>query len=316
MNTLLLGLGTKNEDNSYETQALHQALVKQGHSVVYALWNEITFIFENNKDPQILVRNKPVNNIDCVIPRYPLSSSGFPHNPKPGKVYLSRLYTHFLLLVEYMSAHNAYVLNQDVRSVMTSYDKLLQHFILNKAHIPIIPSYCHTNHITPQELYQRFQKPFVVKSIDGSRGRSVHKISSKKELSQIIDQYGQGNFLTQQHIPYTKDYRVVVLGNKVVGGIERKPLRHDDFRANVDLGATPHQAQLNTEIKNIALQTSSVFKAEFAGVDILEYQKKYFVLEINIFPMFQGFDSATHLSVADLLITHLEGSVKAHTSKT
>ena len=304
MKILFLGLGTKNQDKSYESQHLIKALKNRNHTVFFALWSSISFSFTKN-GVVIKANGVDLKYFDYIIPRYPLSSIGSPRKPKAHKVYLSRLYRHYLLIVDYINQHNKHILNEKVNTKMLFYDKLFQHYLLSQNRIPIVDSFLYTGHQFPESLFKSLKKPFIAKKIEGSRGLQVHKIQYKKDIRALIDKYGQGNILIQKYFPSIKDYRVIVINHKVIGGIERIA-KQGEFRANVALGAATKAIVVPRPMKELAIQTTKVFNTEFAGVDIVEYKGKYCVLEINIFPMFEGFQQATSIDVPVKLAEYIE----------
>ena len=304
MNILFLGLGTKNQDASYETQQFIAELKNRNHTVFFALWSSISFLF-THRGVVVKANGVDLKYFDYIIPRYPLSSVGFPRRAKPHKVYMSRLYRHYVLIVDYINQHNKHILNERVNAKMLFYDKLFQHYFLSKRNIPIVDSFLYTGHQFPESLFRSLKKPFIAKKIEGSRGLQIHKVRYKKDIKELIDKYGQGNILIQKYLQDIKDYRVIVINDKVVGGIERIA-KKDEFRANVALGATTRAIDVPESMKQLAVRVAKVFNAEFTGVDIVEHKGKYYVLEVNIFPMFEGFQQATNINVPAKLAEYIE----------
>lgn len=304
MKILFLGLGTQNQDKSYESQQFVAELKHRNHNVSFALWSSISFSFTQH-GVVIKANGVDLKYFDYIIPRYPLSSKGFPRKPKSHKVYVSRLYRHYLLIIDYINKHNKHILNEKVSTKMLFYDKLFQHYLLSQNNVPIVDSSLYTGHQFPESLFKTLKKPFVVKKIEGSRGMQVHQVRYKKDIAHLIDKYGQGNILVQKYFHNIKDYRVIVINNKVIGGIERIA-KTGEFRANVALGATTKAVQVSKPMQKLAIQAAKVFNAEFAGVDVAEHKGKYVVLEVNIFPMFEGFQQATNINVPAKLAEYIE----------
>ena len=303
MKILFLGLGTRGKDTSYESNRFVKELRKRNHTVSFALWSGISFSFSNKNSISIKAGGKDLKYFDYIIARSPSASKK--SLSKKHKARISRLYRHYLLIIDYINSANKHILNEKVKSKMLFYDKLFQHYLLNKKGLPIVPSMLYTGHQQPASVYNTFQKPYIMKSIEGSRGVQVEKITSKKQSQEMIDKYGQGNVLVQKYIQGMRDYRVIVVNNKVVGGIERVAVA-GEFRANVALGATTHKISVGKEMANLAIQATKVFNAEYAGVDIAEYKGKYYILEVNIFSMFEGFEKATGVSVPKVLAEYIE----------
>lgn len=306
MNILFLGLGTKDKDISYETRQFVKELRKRNHTVDFALWSSISFSFTNKNGVEIKARGKDLKYFDYIIPRYPLSALNRPKGKQlRHKVYVSRLYRHYLLIIDYINQQKKHILNEKVKDTMLFYDKLFQHYHLAQHDVPILSTLLYTGNQLPKSIYDKFKKPYILKSIEGSRGMQVHKINYKKDIPPLINKYGQSRLLVQKYIPQMRDYRIIVIGNKIIGGIERIAT-NNDFRANVALGAITKEIKITPEIDRISKKAAKVFNAEFAGVDVIEYKGKHYVLEVNIFPMFEGFEEATKTSVPRELAKYIE----------
>ena len=157
----------------------------------------------------------------------------------------------------------------------------------------------------PDTVAKKFKKPYISKSIEGSRGEQVFLIHTKSELESKIKEFGVGRMLIQKKISAGFDFRIIVVGNKVVGGMKRIAQK-GEFRSNTSLGGYAEPIKISAELRNLAKKAARVFNAEFAGVDIIRDQGKYYILEVNIFPMFEGFEKATNINVAKELVAHIE----------
>jgi len=304
MKILLLGFNKKN--TNYEIKKLIKELEKRGHDVDYVFWKGLIFSF-SKKGPSIKkVRGgKDLKYYDFIIPRSPLSSFSQNKKKNKSKLYLSHLYRHYLLLVDYTNKYGKHILNEKTSRKMLFYDKLFQHYLLSKEGLPVIPSVLYTGNNIPDTIIKKFKKPFITKSIEGSRGKQVFLVNKKNELEKKIEEFGVGKMLVQKNIPSGFDFRIIVIGNKVVGGMKRIA-PEGEFRSNASLGGYVEPIKISTELGNLAKKAARVFSAEFAGVDIIKDRGKYYILEINIFPMFEGFERATNINVSKELAVYIE----------
>lgn len=149
--------------------------------------------------------------------------------------------------------------------------------------------------------------PIVAKENRGRQGKDVHLIKSPTELRRFFNRTNSGErtldtptFLFQEFIPADSDIRVLVVGRKVLGAIERRSIRKGEFRHNVALGGTARQIPVTSEMKRLALAAAKVAKYEFAGVDLIRHRStgKFYILEVNRSPEFEGFTKATGIDVA------------------
>ncbi|MDX1535240.1 MAG: GNAT family N-acetyltransferase [Candidatus Spechtbacterales bacterium] len=299
MKILLLGFNRKTK--SYTVKKLVKELKKRGHTVNYMSWRALVFAFSTKKGVSIQrINGTDLKYYDYVIPKSPIKSS---KTDTEGR--LSRLYRHYYLVVRYINQHHKHALNEKTIQKLPVYDKLFQYYLLSNEGLPVVTSRLYTGKQTPSSVYDKFKKPYIVKSIEGLAGKQVFLIKDKEEIPDLVKSFGLGKLLVQRYIPIKHDYRILVLGNKVIGGMKRTSA-DDDFRTNVSRGGTADKIEPSKEMKDIAKKAAKVFGAEFCGVDLIKYKGKFYILEVNIFPGFEGFESATKINVAEQLVSHIE----------
>ncbi|MBP2143125.1 ribosomal protein S6--L-glutamate ligase [Methanococcus voltae] len=140
-----------------------------------------------------------------------------------------------------------------------------------------------------KELIEKtIEYPVVVKPVYGGYGNNVLMARDSKELNNICDLINSsgGEIFLQEYIPYKHDLRVFVLGNEVIGCMERIP--QDNWKANYSLGATIKEFEISEEIKKCVLNATKQLGAELVGVDVLITEKEFKILEMNITPQFSG----------------------------
>ena len=73
----------------------------------------------------------------------------------------------------------------------------------------------------------------------------VYLINNREELKSKILELGNRSFLMQEYIDtsYGKDVRVNIIGDKIVGAMERS--NQSDFRANITIGGVGKVIELN-----------------------------------------------------------------------
>ena len=263
-------------------------------------WRGLVFSF-NKKGVSIQrVNGTDLKYYDYVIPKSPIKSSKASNTSR-----LSHLYRHYFLVVKYINHYHKHALNEKTTKKLAFYDKLFQHYLLANKNVPVVPSQMYTGKQTPSTVYDKFKKPYILKSIEGLAGKQVFLIDDKNKVKKYLKKFGLGKLMVQKYIPVKHDYRILVLGNKVLGGMKRTA-PEDDFRTNVSRGGAPEKVDVSKEMKDIAIKAAKVFNAEFAGVDIIKHKGKHYVLEVNIFPGFEGFEKATNINVAKELVSYIE----------
>ncbi len=123
-------------------------------------------------------------------------------------------------------------------------------------------------------------------------------------LQELIDRDGERH----------RDVRVYVVGNEVVGAMYRYA-PDNDWRTNVALGGAVEDATdtLPAEVTDMSIQAANILGLDYAGVDLVEGEEGWFVLEVNPTAGFKGLFEATRVSpapyIAKLAIERAGGEV-------
>jgi ribosomal protein S6--L-glutamate ligase len=115
-------------------------------------------------------------------------------------------------------------------------------------------------------------------------------------------------YMLQEYIPNNGDYRVLVLGDKVLGVMKRSSAKQNEFRNNYSAGGTVEVAELPEEIKQLAVKSAKVCGLAVAGVDVAFRDndlKKPVIWEVNKGPKFKGFMQATGIDVPAEIVKFL-----------
>lgn len=107
------------------------------------------------------------------------------------------------------------------------------------------------------------------------------------------------------------DYRVFVVGDRVIGAMKRVS---SHWKTNIAQGAQGVAVKIEEEpeVYELALRATKVLGLEYAGVDIAydSVTGKYFVLEVNAFPHWEGLRRATGINPPDYIVEHVINKVK------
>lgn len=156
------------------------------------------------------------------------------------------------------------------------------------------------------DVYKKLLKeiifPVIVKPVCGQKGEGVEKINNKEEYLNFFKTKEKG-YLIQEYLPIKSDFRVMVVGDKVIGAIERFVIK-GDFRSNTSLGAKVAKAKTDEEMINTALSASQALQFETAGVDMTKFKGKYYVLEVNHTPQWQNVKKFNKINPAKHIIDY------------
>ena len=161
---------------------------------------------------------------------------------------------------------------------------------------------------------QPFNFPVIIKGSGGDRGTRVYKADNLKDLEKLVRDLRKSEteegkrYMLQEYIPNKGDYRVLVLGKKVLGVMKRSSQKNGEFRNNYSAGGKVEVADLPEEIKQLAVRAAEVCGLMVAGVDVAFRDndfKKPVIWEVNKGPQFKGFMKATGIDVPQEIVKFL-----------
>lgn len=153
-----------------------------------------------------------------------------------------------------------------------------------------------------QDLLRRIPFPLLAKPVFGEQGRGIYKFDNKKTVCDFFKK-NSGNYLLQKYFPIKEDYRVFIVGDKILGAIKRFVIE-GDYRSNASLGARAEKFGVTLEMEKIALKATKAMGLEVAGVDLIERQGRWYVLEVNHTPQWQKFKEVTGINPAEEIINY------------
>ncbi len=125
-----------------------------------------------------------------------------------------------------------------------------------------------------------FSYPFIAKqAVGGSQGKEVFLINSDAKLHQYLDEYRPAYI--QEYIKSDRDLRVVIFGGNIVHAYWRIG-KCGDFRHNVAQGAKISLEEIPDDALEFALSVAKKCGFDEVGLDILECNGSYYVLEANM----------------------------------
>jgi len=131
--------------------------------------------------------------------------------------------------------------------------------------------------------------PLVAKEIHKNRGEGVYLIEKEEDFNQLLHNSHE-EYLFQPFLPNDGDYRLLVMGKRVVSW-EKRFRKTDKFRNNASLGGTETffpLKDLPKDWQKISLSAAAIAGLAITGVDLVVSQKdqKCYLLEINRSPQF------------------------------
>ena len=149
--------------------------------------------------------------------------------------------------------------------------------------------------------------PLVVKVLGGSHGHGVMRVDSAEALNSLVDyldRIGRSAYLMEyihEHIMY----RLIVLGEEVVGAYRKTPAE-DDFRASAVGAETEQVSDIPDRVQALAVKSVQVNGLAFGGVDILvDPTGEMVVAEANYPCHFERVQRITGVDIAGKMLDHL-----------
>ena len=160
----------------------------------------------------------------------------------------------------------------------------------------------------------KFDFPIILKGSGGDRGTRVFKADNLKQMEKLVRKLRKSEteegkrYMIQEYIENDGDYRVLVLGEKVLGVMKRSSQSKKEFRNNYSAGGAVEVADLPEEIKKLAVKAAKVCGLAVAGVDVAfrDFDRsKPVIWEVNKGPQFKGFMKATGIDVPSEIVKYL-----------
>lgn len=162
---------------------------------------------------------------------------------------------------------------------------------------------------SPDAAFEAFRRmgDVVVKPLFGSMGLGMVRVTDEEVAWRVFRAIEEirGVYYLQRTIEHEgRDIRVFVLGDRVLGAIER---RSRGWRTNLARGGTARALDaVPSEWIALAVRAAAAVGAEYAGVDLLPARDgAVYVLEVNGIPGWEGFQRVTGVDVGGALVDHL-----------
>ena len=206
------------------------------------------------------------------------------------------------LIVSYLLKENITVLDAVIGKSYIA-GKMYESFLLVKNDIPHLKTVQILSDNQKKHVLKYLTLPLIAKPISASQGRGVTLIQTSEELASFSLLNGSDKYLFQEYIPIQYDIRVFVIGNNALGAMRRNVIP-GDVRSNASLGGKPEYFKLTPPLQDIAVRATHAYKYDIAGVDILEKDGEFIVLEVNNAPQWTAFKKITGINPAPQIVSY------------
>lgn len=205
-------------------------------------------------------------------------------------------------------------------AVETCDDKLSTYLTLGDCGLRLANSIpaplCYTKDATPNPVFlenvaKNLGFPLVAKKSFGSFGAGVRLVHGMPELMKTETEWLHEPHFYQQYVQTScgKDYRIIVIGGKAVGCMERIA-KGGEFRSNIELGGVGQKADPDKRYWRAAELAAKTLGLDYCGVDLLQTEDGPVLCEVNSNAFFDGFEKVTGLDVAALYARHISQIMK------
>ena len=149
----------------------------------------------------------------------------------------------------------------------------------------------------------------IVKPLFGSMGLGMVRVSDEEMAWRVFRALDavRGVYYLQRAIDHDgSDVRLFVVGDRVLGAIERRAPDTAPWRTNISRGGEARAITPSPAWCAMALCAARAVGAEYAGVDLLPARDgTTYVLEVNGIPGWSGLQAATSIDVAGAVVEQL-----------
>lgn len=227
-----------------------------------------------------------------------------------------RIFMEMVMFAKYLNKRlGKVVFDEYVLSPWPEYNKIKNSIRLVEAGLPSIPTWIFFNKSELKKHIGEIEFPIIVKPANGARGQGVMKFETKEKLLEYLDTDPSPVFypnMIQKYIDNDGDFRVVVLGTRVVVAL-KKFRGENSIVANMSQGNLAQKIEPEQEIIDLAIQAAQSLGMEFAGVDIIQDRQtgKLYILEVNLSPQIALSTQFSQVDIASEVMEYIIGKVRS-----
>ncbi len=185
-------------------------------------------------------------------------------------------------------------------------DKYYTSFLLANAGLPTPETILTENTEEALKAFELLGGDVILKPLFGSRGRGMVRLSNEDMALRAFQALELGGYLyyLQRFIPhYNRDYRLLIIGNCLIGAMER---HSSNWKCNLAQGGKAYPCSPSAEMIDLSLQASNVLEADYCGVDLLQGEDgTLYVVEVNSMPSWVGLQAVCDKDIAAAFVEYI-----------
>ncbi|MET1159714.1 MAG: RimK family alpha-L-glutamate ligase [Thermoprotei archaeon] len=202
----------------------------------------------------------------------------------------------------------------DPSTIMYTRDKWRSLLRLAKEGLPVPETIITENPYTAKSFCEKCKR-VVFKPLMGSLGLGSTLVTDP-DIAFHITRSLANMGITSYYQEYLEkpgfDFRVFVVGDQVIGAMKR--VVSSGWKTNIARGARGVKIteEEYPEVFKLALKATQILGLDYAGVDIAfdKQRDKYYILEVNAYPQWQGLKTATGVNVAKHIVSYLINKIR------
>lgn len=199
-----------------------------------------------------------------------------------------------------------------LRGYLAAHDKGASAAVLSAAGINTPKTMVVSSESSLSDIEDYVGFPCVIKRSLGSKGGEVTICDSPEHYPQVIEHLaGEGSILAQEYVKESsgRDLRVLVVGEEVVGCIERSACA-GEFRSNVATGASSKWLDAPKDAADLAIKAARELDVGIAGVDLLFGKAGFTVCEVNTAPGFEAMEASSGKDIAKKIMKFVATKIR------
>jgi tetrahydromethanopterin:alpha-L-glutamate ligase len=214
-----------------------------------------------------------------------------------------------LNILKVFESHNINVMNTST-NIETTVDKSLTSIKLKQAGILTPDTWIVRGRGNCKKIVKNLlsKHALIYKPLFGSQGDNIIKITKLSDFDKIIN---ESNIFYIQEFLETKpshDYRVLIAKNKNKKMVYTMMRYSDSYINNISKGARCVSVKTDKNIIKTAIEAASVIDIPFCGVDIIKYNNKNYVIELNSIPAWKGMQTTIEKNISDEIVNIFIGN--------
>jgi ribosomal protein S6--L-glutamate ligase len=250
----------------------------------------------DGKTRTILVHGKELDHYDAVLPRIGASITDYG-----------------LAVVKHFESLDTYLVNGS-KAIAESRDKLRSLQVLSQAGVRVPATVLARGARNLRSALGAVKEmPVILKVLRGTQGVGVMLLHSPVSVASVLETLNtlEEDVVIQEFLKKSpgRDYRVFVVGDKIVGTMLRTaPV--GEFRSNIHRGGEGTPITLPASYRKTAVRAAQAFGLGIAGVDLMDGPNGATILEVNSSPGFEGVEKATKQNIAATIMRFVVGETR------